>query len=195
MGTGATYQWQESTDNGVTFTNIASATAATYTTTSLTNNHQIRLVMTSGITGACVTSPTATSNAITYNLNAPTAITTQPANQSACLSGTASFTVAAAGTGTLTYQWQKNGSNITGNVTAVSSTLNLNGIAAGDYVGDYTVIVTGTCGTATSTPAVTLSQNPATSITTQPVLVSQCVGTTANYSVVALGTGILLQPM
>jgi hypothetical protein len=48
-------------------------------------------------------------------------ITTQPASQVVLLNQTATFTVVATGTGTLTYQWQKNGVAISG-ATATSYT-------------------------------------------------------------------------
>jgi hypothetical protein len=49
-------------------------------------------------------------------------ITTQPASQVVLLNQTATFTVAATGTGTLTYQWQKNGVAITGATAATYTT-------------------------------------------------------------------------
>jgi hypothetical protein len=192
MGTPGGYQWQESIDNGVTWTDIALATSATYNSSSLANSHMIRLVMTSGITGAgCLTSPTATSNEITTTLNAATAITAAPTDQSACLSGTANFNVVATGTGILSYQWKKNGTDITGNTSAISNTLSLGGIAVGDAPGNYTVFVTGTCGSAnTSVTPVTLTINAATT-STSPLSIVKCPGEVATFSVTAGGAGTL----
>src|SRR5215469_13338362 len=45
--------------------------------------------------------------------SAPT-ITTQPTNQTVTAGQTATFTAAASGTAPLSYQWQKNGANISG---------------------------------------------------------------------------------
>src|SRR6185436_17828649 len=44
----------------------------------------------------------------------PPTITTQPANQTLTAGQTATFSVVASGTPPLSYQWQKNGSNISG---------------------------------------------------------------------------------
>ena len=67
----------------------------------------------------------ATSDAATLNSAdatvAPPTITTAPGNQTATAGQTATFTVVAAGTALLGYQWQKNGANIAG-ATAASYT-------------------------------------------------------------------------
>ena len=55
-----------------------------------------------------------TSNAATLTVNVPPAITAQPANKSVTAGQTATFSVTATGTGTLTYQWFKNGVGISG---------------------------------------------------------------------------------
>jgi hypothetical protein len=183
MGASPSYQWNL---NG---SPISGETNATLTTSTLVNNDQVTLTMTSSLSGGCLTQSSATSSAITSAVNNATAISTQPAAAAACLGGSQSFTVSATGTGTLTYQWKKNDSNVTGNATATSSTLTLSGIAAGDAA-NYTVDVTGTCGTVTSTVAA-LTINSATTISTQPSAVSQCAGTTANFSVTASGQGTL----
>ncbi|MFN5182526.1 MAG: beta strand repeat-containing protein, partial [Bacteroidota bacterium] len=183
MGSSPTYQWRL---NG---SNISGATGSTYTTTSLSNGNQVSLVMTSSLNGACLTVSTATSNVITYSISPATNITTQPVSASACLGTSQSFSVAATGTGTLTYQWKKGGVNITGNATAQTATLTLSGIAAGDAA-NYSVDVTGTCGIVSSN-TVSLSLNAATAITTQPAALTTCVGTSATFSVVATGNGTL----
>jgi hypothetical protein len=183
MGATPSYVWKL---NGSA---ISGATNATYTSTGLVNNDQITLEMTSSLNGLCVTQPSATSSAITTTVNTATSITAQPSATSACASGTANFTVTGAGQGTLTYQWKKNTVNITGNGTATSSSLTLSGVGAGD-VADYTVDVTGTCGTVLSSSAA-LTINTATAISSQPSAVTQCAGTTANFSVSGSGQGTL----
>ena len=183
MGATPSYQWKL---NG---TDISGATSATYASTSLANNDQITLEMTSSLSGGCLTSSSATSSAIATSVNASTSISTQPAAASACPSGNATFTVVGAGQGTLTYQWRKNGTNITGNATATTSTLTLSGVSASDAA-DYTVVVTGGCGNTTSnTAAFTL--NPVTSITTQPTASPQCTGTNATFTVAGAGHNAL----
>ena len=63
-----------------------------------------------------------------------------------CIGGSSSLSVNATGSGTLTYQWQKDGVDING---AVNSSLNLSNFTYTD-IGNYRVKVTGTCGTITS---------------------------------------------
>src|SRR5205807_4073332 len=48
--------------------------------------------------------------------------TTQPANQTVTVGQTAAFTVVATGTAPLSYQWQKNGTAITGATSATYTT-------------------------------------------------------------------------
>jgi len=69
-------------------------------------------------------------------------------------------TVSAAGDGTLSYQWQRNGVNLVADarITGVTSpTLNFTSVLESD-LGDYACVVTGGCGTVTSgAAALTLS--------------------------------------
>ncbi|PKP23117.1 MAG: hypothetical protein CVU05_00905 [Bacteroidetes bacterium HGW-Bacteroidetes-21] len=75
-------------------------------------------------------------------------IITNPISRSGCIGSSVSFSVTATGAG-LTYQWRKGGVNIGG---ATSDTYTIPSIIAGD-AGNYDCIITGTCGTATSTAA------------------------------------------
>jgi hypothetical protein len=93
---------------------------------------------------------------------APT-ITTQPGNQTVTAGQTASFTVVASGTAPLAYQWQKNGANIAG-ATAASYTTPAT--TTSDSGSAFTVVVTNTAGTVTSSAA-TLTVNPAPAPTIQ----------------------------
>src|SRR5258706_10151379 len=97
---------------------------------------------------------------------APT-ITTPPANQTVTAGQTATFTVVAAGTVPLSYQWQKNGANIAG-ATAVSYTTPVTTTA--DSGSTFRVVVTNTAGTVTSrTTTLTVKPVPvAPTITTPP---------------------------
>ncbi|MER3470004.1 MAG: hypothetical protein C4330_01385 [Chitinophagaceae bacterium] len=92
--------------------------------------------------------------AVTATINVNTAITTQPQSQTACAGANVLLSVSAVG-GNLTYQWQFNGTPITG---ATANTLTLNNVQTSNS-GNYTVVITGTCGTVTSSVA-TLTVNP-----------------------------------
>ena len=183
MGSAPSYQWKL---NG---TNISGANSPTYASSALSNNDQISLEMTSSLSPACLTVAAAQSSAIATAVNSSTSITTQPAASSACASSSTNFTVVGAGQGTLTYQWKKNGVNITGNATATTSTLTLSGVSVTD-VADYTVVVTGGCGNTTSNVAA-FALNPATLVTTQPTAVPQCTGTNATFTVAGTGHNAL----
>lgn len=84
------------------------------------------------------------------------AFSCQPSPQAICLGGTAQFTVCATGSGTLTYQWNKNAIPLNacvGNfVGCTSATLTINPVGAGD-AGMYSVTVTDSCGSSTSQDA------------------------------------------
>ncbi|GAA4318724.1 immunoglobulin domain-containing protein [Flaviaesturariibacter amylovorans] len=177
-GSALTYQWKKGGAD------ITGATSATYTINAATAADAATYTVV--VTGTCgnVTS----ANAV-LNVNAATAITTQPtAAPTVCAGGNVSLTVAATGTGTLTYQWKKNGGNITG---ANGATLTINNATAADAA-TYTVDVTGSCGTVTSANAV-LTVNAATAITTQPTAQAACAGSAATFTVAASGTGLSYQ--
>jgi hypothetical protein len=77
-----------------------------------------------------------------------------PTSRTACIGGSASFTTAGVGTGTFTYQWRKNGVNISNatNPTARSATLNIPS-ASLSSAGTYTCLVTNSCGSVASAAA------------------------------------------
>jgi sugar lactone lactonase YvrE len=85
-------------------------------------------------------------------------ITTQPANQSAPVGQTATFSVMAAGTAPLNYQWQKNGTAISG-ANAASYTTPATTVA--DNGATFAVVVSNSAGNATSS-------NATLSLTTPP---------------------------
>ncbi|HEY9155128.1 MAG TPA: immunoglobulin domain-containing protein, partial [Opitutaceae bacterium] len=84
----------------------------------------------------------------------PTAamIVTQPMNTAVSIGGTANFSVVAAGTGSLSYQWYKDGVPLSGQT---SSTLTISNVQTSDF-GSYDVVVSNSLGSVTSS-AVTLS--------------------------------------
>ena len=79
----------------------------------------------------------------------PPTITTQPQTRTNNPGETASFTVTATGTSPVTYQWQKNGANVSG---ATAATMNIPNAQLSD-AGFYTVTVTNPGGSVTSQPA------------------------------------------
>ena len=173
-----TYQWQK---GGV---NIAGATSATYSIASTVAGDagSYTAVATNAAGSATSTAATLTVNAAT---TAPT-ITTQPSSVTVTAGAAASFTVAASGSPTPTYQWKKGGVNIAG---ATSTTYSIASTVAGD-AGSYTVVATNSAGSATSTAA-TLTVNAAAvapTITTQPSSVTVTAGAAASFTVAASGS-------
>jgi hypothetical protein len=84
-------------------------------------------------------------------------ITVQPASQTTTVGQTASFSIAATGTAPLSYQWKKNGSNITG---ATSSSYTTPPTTISDNNALFTAVVSNSVGSVTSTAAtLTISSN------------------------------------
>jgi invasion protein IalB len=177
------YQWQKS---GVNITGAASASYTTPVTTTADGGASFAVVVNN-------TAGTVTSSAATLTVNtaavAPT-ITTQPGNQTVTAGQTATFTVVAAGTAPLSYQWQKNGVNIAG---ATSASYTTAATTTADGGASFDVVVSNTAGTVTSAAA-TLTVNAAAvapTITTQPGNQTVTVGQTATFTVAAAGTAPL----
>src|SRR6266513_2289026 len=88
-------------------------------------------------------------------------INTQPANQTVSVGQTATFSVGAAGTPPLTYQWQKNGADIPG---ATSSSYTTPATTSADSGAVFRVVVSNTAGSVTSNSAtLTVSTGPVAS--------------------------------
>src|SRR5438094_759207 len=77
-------------------------------------------------------------------------ISTQPANQTVSVGQTATFSVGAAGTPPLTYQWQKNGADIPG---ATSSSYTTPATTSADSGAMFRVVITNSAGSVTSNSA------------------------------------------
>src|SRR5207245_2134963 len=108
------YQWQK---NSVAISGATSSSYTTPATTSSDNGAQFTAIVSN-------TAGNVTSNAATLTVNAaPVApsILTQPSSQTVTAGQTASFTVAATGTAPLSYQWNKNGTAITGATSSRSA--------------------------------------------------------------------------
>jgi len=112
------------------------------------------------------------------------AITTQPTSQSAVTGTTANFSVTAAGTGVISYQWRKAGANIGGgNASATTSTLTLPNVQAADAA-NYDVVVTNASGSIVSTTA-TLTVTTAAPVITSSLTAAGTVGSVFAYTIAA----------
>jgi hypothetical protein len=133
-----TNQWRF---NGV---NIPSATNATYSVPNVqtTNAGNYDVVLSNVVGGV-------TSAVAVVTVVVPATILMQPVSQTVLPGSTVTFTVVAEGSGTLTYQWTKNGQNISG---ATSSVLTVGNVTTNDNAA-YRVVVGNNLTTVTSDPA------------------------------------------
>jgi hypothetical protein len=129
----------------------------------------------------------------------PASITTQPGNAGSCLGGTATFTVAAQGTG-LVYQWQINtGSgwvDISNNPTyngATTATLTVSNVTSGMAGHQFRCVLSNSCTPSLTSSSGSLQIGTASSITSQPQSFTACDGGTASFVLGATGTGNIYQ--
>ncbi len=175
-----TYQWLKNDDAITGATNaslnlnsVTATSAGTYTVV-VTNN---------------VSAVTSAAAALVITGIAPT-ISANPPARTIAAGGSATFTVSASGSPTLTYQWRKGATNLTNSATiagALSATLTLTNVQAAE-AGNYNVVVTNSVNSATSADAA-LSVTPAApTIVTAPAAQSVTIGSTVALSVTASGT-------
>lgn len=160
-GTGLTYQWQQSTDGGTTYTNLSNATTASISLPNITaaqNANRYRVL----ISGACSVTATASNSAL-LTVYSPATITQQPISVSKCVGNNVTFTATASGTG-ISYQWQvsTNGGTSFTNITgAITNSLLVNNIQLAQSGNQYRVLASSTqCAGATSTAATLTATNP-----------------------------------
>ena len=113
------------------------------------------------------------------------AITTQPAGKTVVVGQTATFTVTATGTDPLSYQWKKNGSDISG-ATSSSYTTPVTTITDNNAL--FSVVVTNSADSVTSDNAKLTVNLVVPIITAQPVAQTITAGEMATFSVTATST-------
>jgi len=181
-GSGLTYQWQYNGVDLIDGGNISGATTSNLIIDPVTiTNAGIYTCIISGSCGTEITDPA------TLVVKEETLISTHPQNKTACPNDNISFNVIVTGTN-LTYQWQKNGVNILGEI---NSSMILNNILSGDE-GVYRCVIIGDCSTISSNGA-SLTVNSEVSITTQPANKEVCDGDVVSFNVSASGSGISYQ--
>jgi Ig-like domain-containing protein/immunoglobulin I-set domain protein len=168
-----TYQWQK------TGVNISGATSNSYTTpAAATGDNGARFtVVVSNSAGSATSNAAILTVTSTQQGNTAPQIITQPASQTVTAGQSATFTVVATGSPTLTYQWQKNGANIAG---ATSASYSTPATATSDSGESFDVIVTNSFGTVTSNSA-SLTVNPSTGSNPPPPSGSSTDVTTYHY--------------
>jgi len=173
-----TYQWYF---NGSSLGNSHGARTATLSVPGVTTENSGYYYVVVANAGGSVTS-----GAGTLIVYVPVAIQTQPQNQTVPQGGATSFWVVASGSSPLTYQWNFNGSPISG---ATSSSLTFAN-AQPSQAGNYAVVLSNPAGSVTSAAA-TLTVNVPAGITTQPQSRLVPKGQNVLFSVVASGTAPL----
>jgi len=152
-GNAPTYQWKL---NG---NNISGANSATYSTTTLTNNDVISVLMGSSLS-SCVTGSPASSNSITTTV---TSIPATPGNINGsaiiCMNSNQVYNITAVN-GATTYTWV-----VTGDLIATTSTTNVLNITSANNAGSGTikVLASNNCGSSAYSTNfnVTVSNQPA----------------------------------
>jgi hypothetical protein len=170
-----TYQW---TRNGAA---IGGATFASYTTqptTVVDNNAKFAVTVTNSVGSASSSAATLT---VTTTSVAPS-ITAQPSGKSVTAGQTATFSVAATGTGTLTYQWSKGGAAIGG---ATSSSYTTPATTAADNGSQFTVTVTNSAGSIRSNAA-------SLTVSAAATLVLNASQSSLNFSSINIGSNSVL---
>lgn len=99
-------------------------------------------------------------------------ITTQPAGQSVSAGASVTFSVTVAGSGSVTYQWSKDGTAIPG---ATGSSLTLSNVQSSN-AGNYTVVITNANGSVTSSVAALSVGTTTPDTTSAPTFEMQPVG-------------------
>ena len=131
------YQWKK---DG---TSISGATGATYTIASTQQTHEgsYTCVVTNSVGSA-------TSNAATLTVKDIPVITVQPQSRTVNPGQSASFSVTATGTAPLSYQWKKDGTNVSG---ATAATYTIASVQK-SHEGSYTCVIENIVGSIVSTP-------------------------------------------
>ncbi|NVN94047.1 MAG: DUF3494 domain-containing protein, partial [Bacteroidetes bacterium] len=190
-GSNLTYQWRKGTVNIINGGSISGATSDTLRfnpmlITDTASNYNVI------VSGTCL--PKDTSIFVSLLRGIAPIITTEPSNIIACAGNSVSFSVIATGTN-LSYQWRKGTINLTNGghiLGATSNTLTINPLSVSDTASNYNVIVSGTClpkDTSINVSLLIINAN----ITSGPVNQTVCAGSSASFSVVAIGSGLTYQ--
>ena len=187
------YQWYQIPSGGTTGVAISGATSSNYVTPPVDityNGAQYYAIVTDSCGPLTSTDATLTVTAG----NVPPTIITQPVGVTAAAGGTASYSVGASGTPTLTYQWYRipaghaTGTAVAG-ATSATYTVPASATATTNDQDSYYVIVSNGYGQAVSQPApLAVGNGILLQITGQPVTQYVDVGSSATYQVTAVSS-------
>ncbi len=166
------YQWRK---NGIS---ISGATSSSYTIPAVSS--------TDAANYTCIVSDPdelLLTTAATLTVQIAPAITSQPSSLTVNQNASAAFSITATGTPAPTYQWQLNGSDVSG---ATSASYTIASTQAAN-AGSYTCVVTNAAGSVTSSAATLTVQIPP-AITSQPSSLTVNQNASAAFSITATGT-------
>jgi hypothetical protein len=179
-----TVQWQVSSDNGSTWSDIPGATSPTYSLTAQAGDSgkQFKAIFTNS--GGSVAT-----NAATLTVNTPPIVTTQPSSLTVVAGQTASFTAAASGTPAPTVQWEvsSNNGSTWNNISGATSPNYSFTTSSADNGKQFKAIFTNAAGSATTNAAILTVQMPPV-ITTQPANQTVNAGEIASFTAAASGS-------
>ncbi len=181
-GTNLNYQWQFDENN------LMGETGNTLILTDVSsiNEGNYRCI----VTGEC---GSITSNSASLKVEQALNILSGPISQQLCEDNNVSFTVSAKGTN-LSYQWKKNGADMSNDAHvsgSQSNTLNINNIRISDQA-VYSCNISSSCGTSGSPPA-DLTVYPHTEIITQPTVFNAVENGNASFSIATEGDNLSYQ--
>lgn len=154
---------------------ILNATNPTYTISTVSSNHAgLYSLFISNAVGTVVST-----NAL-LTVNVPAFVSRDPTDQQVVVGRSATFSVVAGGTLPIGYQWQKEGTNLSG---AVNSSYTISN-ATTNHAGNYRVVVSNAWGKATSQVA-RLTVSPIPIITSQPQSQTVLAGGSVTFGVTA----------
>ena len=172
------YQWREFDPINEEWVDIPGATSETYTidpvSTEDTGDYDVV------ITNVC---DEVISDPATLTVGTAPSITGQPASQQVCEDDPVTFSVVATGTPAPSYQWRKDGADISGET---SETYTIDPVSTEDS-GDYDVVVANACGEFPS-DAATLTVDEPPQITVQPAPAIIAREQTNVFCVAVIGT-------
>ena len=180
----ATYAVETSGDDGATWTAVASALK------SKSYQWKVPTPPTSGKLWLRIRSSQGHTSgpAVPFSVEGVPVFTQQPSSGNYCIGATVTLEPAVEGSTNMTYQWRKDGADITG---ATSRALTIESADA-STTGSYTVVASTSCSSVTSSPAV-VSVFGAPSITTQPQSATVQTGGTIRLSIAAEGGDLTYQ--
>jgi PKD repeat protein len=185
-GTTPTYQWQV---DGVN----AGTNSASFSTSTLTNNSVVTCILTSD--AGCLTTPTATSNALTMTVGGSVtpaiSIAITSGSNPSCSGANLVFTATASNGGAApAYQWQVNGVNAgTNSSTFTTNTLNNNDIVSCILTSNAACVSTPTATSNSITILISSSVTPTASIILSAGTNPSCAGSPLTFTVSSTNGG------